>query len=641
MFNLSNVISFFEENINDTKYQFKSLNSIQQKTNSDFIKDSVIQTLYSYISEYKLPFNVFMSNPDVTAFLNDYNASLDRYKSHESEIQKLNDILLGNDTNISNKNDLISYVIIESLIDFYDSKKYVIHKNNNKTGFYNKYFDEIIELESSYDFISSFESKPYGFYICKLPFHQHSTFFYGHKYVIISNQPNAIYCYELNNDIKVKHGFNLYNLEIKNDIFRKNHNFKIEINENSKSELSTYSNDSIFKDTITKLVFKCFLYWAESMKEETFEKGYIGYNKSDNKSNFPVVSNLDSKEIRSFSFEELKFKGEYSFLSFLDDLFEDIIDMQYINYFADNVNKIHLIKHVSDNIQFDFDKNYSFDKYFFNQFEINIVDKLPLDKLKSHERGFSLTPINPYYFGTENDIKEYNFNIAKLNKLRIYYMYVKLYFKKHVADFEKEMQSFFIENVNNFVTESDFINLVSKFATGNISNRNVKENFLYAQLPTIVAVKDIAFRDRSEKFYSIKDVEELDIIDYKSKAKAKKLIGFDISNLNIWSYFEENFDLNFSKETEFFISLFKSFHLLENIVNDKGIEKVSDILAAFPYKSVDVELYKWIEFDRLIRVFVPMSNKNYKEYMTILEEVDHPNVINCNFGYGNGSHWFG
>ena len=72
-------------------------------------------------------------------------------------------------------------------------------------------------------------------------------------------------------------------------------------------------------------------------------KSYIGYNKSDNNSNFPVVSNLDTKEIRSFSFEELKFKGEYSFLSFLDDLFEDVIDMQYINYFADNVNKIHLI----------------------------------------------------------------------------------------------------------------------------------------------------------------------------------------------------------------------------------------------------------------------------------------------------------
>lgn len=640
MFNLSNVISFFEANINDAKYQFKSLNLIQQKTKSKFIKDSIIQALYSYISKYSIPFNTFMSNPDVTAFLNDYCSSLERYKIHQTEIEKINDILFGNDTNISNKNDLISYVIVESLIDFYNSKKYIIQKNNNKEGFYNKYFDEIIELENSHDFISSFQSKPYGFYVCKLPFQQYSTFFYGYKYAIISNQPNALYCYELNNSVNVSHGFNIYNLEIKNDIFRKSHNFKIEINENSQNELSTDLNHSIFKDTITKLVFKSFLYWAESIKEETFEKGYIGFNKSSNNNNFPAVVNFDSKEVKSFSFEELKFSGEYSFLSFLDDLFEDIIDMQYINYFADNVNKIHLIKHVSDDIKFKFDENYSFDKNFFNEFEINIVDKVPLDKLKCHERGLSLTPINPYYFGTEEDIREYNLNIAKLNKLRIYYLYVKIYFKKNVANFDKEMQSFFIENINKFVTENDFIHLVSKFATGNISNRNIKENFLYAQLPTVVISENISFVDKSKKFYSIKNIEDLDIIDYKSKAKAKKLIGFDISNINIWNYLEERFESNFSKETQFFISLFKSFHLLQNIRNDKEFKKVSNIIAAFPYEYVDIELYKWIDFDRLVRVFVPMSNKNYKEYMSILEEINHPNVINCNFGYGNGSSWF-
>lgn len=635
MFNLSNVISFFKENINSSQFKFDSLNTIQENTQSEFIKDSVIQTLYAYIADRHITFSKFLGNQDVTAFLMNYTNEVEKYKKHSNEVNKIKNMLLGNNSNITNANDLIPYVIIESLIDFYDAKKYVIQKNNsNDNKFYSNYFEDVIKLTNSYDFINSFQNKPFGFYICKAPTQQYSSLFSGDKYIIVGNQPNALYFYELNCDIKKEHGFNSYNLSIENDIFRKRHNFKIEVKESDNNELSTDIKKSLFIDTTNELIFKCFLYWCETMKAEVTTKGFIGYNKSE-KTNFPVVSNLESQEIRDFTFEELRFKGEYAFLSFLDDLFEDIIDMSYINYYSDNLNHIHKIQHVSEEINFDLESNYSFDKSFFNNFKIDIVEKSE----RNYGSNFSLTPINPYYFGEKEDIQKYNLNVAKLNKLKVYYMYLRVYLKQNKTTLENDMQSFFTNNVNDFIHDHEFIKLINVLATGNISDRNLKEHFLYAQIPNVLTIPDVRLVNNNGIGYSIYSVKDLNITDYKQTSKAKKLIGFDIHNIDIWNYFENKFNTHFSKETNVIISLFKAYHLLEEVKNKKNISKISNIVDAFSY-DCDIELFKWNETDRLVRVFVPMNDKNYKDFTDHLEVVKPEKIINCNFGYSNGSQWF-
>ncbi len=646
--NIVSIIEYCQQHFTTSKFDFSSLKEISENTNSQFIADSVKHALYSFIGDNSITFNELFKNKNLVEFASEYESFVEKYKGYSTEIDKIKSILFSNNDSIKNKEALISYVIIESLSEFYAAKKYIINRTNSKDeGFYTKYFDDVIELtHDTKQFIIDFDKKPYGFYICKMPSQQMSNLFYGFKYIVVGNQPSGLYCYELRNETKKHHGVRETLLEIRNDIFRKRHEFNIEFTESESNALSNDVKSSVFPSLMNELVFKCFLHWCNTGKKEIKTQGVIGYaeNKS-GKSNFPVVANFSSTEIKSYTFDELRFSGEYAYLSFFDDLFEEIIDMDYVNYFADNINEIHAITHLTEYKEnksmldmmnddfveperYSFKENYAFNKDFYNNFKVIVSEKQDIRQIQSLETAFALTTLNPYVFGSKEDVEKYNLNAAKINKLKLYQVYIDLYLKKHYDTIECELKEYFMSCINELMSDIEFFKTVPKVGVANISNRNLHESFLnYRSQFNIMTQKDVQpYSERTLDFNTIKilDVNTVKFVDYMGKNKAHKFIAFNIKNVESMDYLMKKFDGDFSAPTKFFINMFYAYYKAKD---DGACGELTRALN----NDKDPESYSWFGVDSVARVLVPISNKNSKVFLEMLEE-EGIEIHDCTYG---------
>ena len=642
------IIEYFQQKFTSSKFDFSSLKEISENTKSQFIADSVKHALYSFVGDNSIKFNELFKNKDLVEFASEYESFLEKYKGYSSEIDKINNLLFPNNDLIENKEALISYVIIESLSEFYAAKKYIISRKNTKDeGFYTKYFDDVIELtHNTKQFIVDFDKKPYGFYICKMPSQQMSNLFYGFKYIVVGNQPSGLYCYELRNETTKHRGIRETFLEIKNDIFRKRHDFNIEFSESESNALSNDVKNSVFPNLMNELVFKCFLHWCNTGKKEIKAQGVIGYTKNKSgKSNFPVVANFNSTEIKSYTFDELRFSGEYAHLSFFDDLFEDIIDMDYVNYFSDNINEIHAITHMTEYKEkrpmmdfmrddyvepekYSFSKNYAFTKDFYNKLKIVVSEKQEIGKIEALENDFSLTTLNPYVFGNKEDVEKYNLNAAKINKLKLYQIYIDLYLKKHYDTIESELKDYFMSCLSELMSDIEFFKTVPKVGVSNISNRNLYESFLFRKsFINIITQEDVQpYNNRDLDFASISqlDVNTINFVDYTGKNKAHKMIGFDIKNVESMDHLMNKFDNEFSAPTKFFINMFYAYY------KSKEAGACGQLGRAFN-NIKDPESYNWFTIDSIARLIVPISNKNSKSLLEMLEN-ESIEIQDCTYG---------
>lgn len=638
--NTVSVIEYFQQHLTGSKFDFSSLKEILKNTNSPFIADSVRHALYSFVGDNSIKFDELYKNNTLVEFVSEYQSFSEKYKEYSSEIDNISNILFSDDVCIKNKEPLISYIIIESLSEFYAAKKYVIHRDNDgNEEFYIRYFDDVIEVaENTRQFLVDFDKKPYGFYICKIPSQQMSNLFYGFKYIVVGNQPSGLYCYELKNETKKHHGARETLLEIRNDIFRKRHEFDVEFTGSGSRALSKDAKNNIFPNLINELVFKCFLHWCNTGKKEIKTQGVIGYVGSDcGKNNFPVVANFNSTEIKSYSFEDLRFSGEYAYLSFFDDIFKDVVDMNYVNYFSDNINEIHAITHMTEYKEeksmldslnddfvapekYSFDANYSFSRDFYNKFKIIVSEKQKIDNIQSLETSFSLTTLNPYAFGSKEDVAKYNINVAKINKLKLYQVYISLYLKKHHADIEREIKNYLMSHVSEILSDVEFLKTVSKVGVANISNRNLHESLLYYRSKFNIMMQEGVQPYGKRNL----DVNTITFIDYMGKSKAHKFIAFNIDNIESMDYLLKKFGSRFSAPTQFFIDMFyacfksKESGACGELSRAMGVDK-------------DPELYVWFGVNKIAKVLVPISNKNSQCLLNKLEG-EGVEIHDCTYG---------
>lgn len=643
MFNIINVIHFLKEkNSSSSSIDYESLAMLYNKYDSPLIRDCILLTLYDYIKEISMPFGYFIENKDVIGFLNNYSETKNLFVTHKDDIEKLESFLFYGNESILNKKELIPYLVIESLLDYERSNNFFVQSiSPSKLNYSTQTYTDIIDIDETKSFIDNFSDKMFGFYICKTQSQKNSRMYYGYTYNIVSHQPDGLYFYELYSKYTSHHGFRQPSLEVRDNMIIKPHSIEIKVSEENKS-LSVHSHRGGIKNTINQLIYRTFTYWCELYKDSVDKTGVIGSfpNKTGNSlTNYPAISSYKSKEIKAPTFENLKFSDKYECLKFLDDKFENILDMDLVNFTSTELDFITTFEHTNGNSPSDLKKDYDFTPEFFNNLNIEKIympDALATGKVS----GFSFSSINPHFQGTEEQLDNHVFRTAKINKMRLYAFYINLYMDNQKHELADEMQAFFKENSIALLSDPEFLSTINKVGTSNISDRNLKTELRDNGKAFFILNDDDAFFEKDYLYKRLKPCKDVNFRDYKGKSKAQKFIAFDCNNLDMINVLKDKYKLKLSDNSEFCLKLVESFHILKNIIVSDKITKTDSIIYALDL-DIDVELYTWNAYNTLFYCIIPMSKKHHEEFLLSLESQESTTeVLNCNFGYSNGSRSF-
>lgn len=665
MFDIINVIDFFQET--KSKYEFNDYEGLKElilNSDSQFIDDCVLLALYGYVKPLEKPFNTFMSNKDVLSFLSSYeDKKAQLMETYKEEFSKLESFLFQDVTFVKNKIDFIPYLVVEGMLEYKSAKKKFIPNVSVESGEQTVVFrNETIDFRDGQLNLSAFADKDYGYYVGIINPDELSNYYRGSKQQIISNQPEGLKIYDIHSEVSQITGFRNNTLEFSN-LFKKKHLFEVDLIEAHEQELQLYTGDKeikhLYHSFVNKLVLKTFIYFANLNHEKINNVSYLGYKKSkDNKSNFPAVITSQSREMPYFSFEDLKFKGQYDFLSFLDDWFEDILDLDFVNYYSDQINSIHFFEQQHEwevaqsksNMTVDqaLNGNYVemldkfengelpyFSKEYCNNLRINIINEHSF--LNSQERsGDTLTPINPYFSGTEEEMREYAFKIAKANKLKLYNFYMRAFQRTFELNFHTEMKAFLDVNIVDLMEDEEWLNNLERIGIANISPRNWGELGQNGHISVLVNEDQVESLVPIKKYErQIKSVKDVNFVDYKGKSKATQWATFHCRNINTLSILEDKYFLKLSKESQFFIDLFKADQRLKVLRKAQSINGIDNLFRFRDY-GVDIELYIWFNYNVLLNIVVPMSKGNKEKFVKRLD-LNNIDLLNCSFGYSNGS----
>ena len=660
MFDILKVIDFFIKNKpSSDKNDYEQLKSVQEKfSDHNFINDCILLSLYSYINRLSLPFNVFMTNPDVMSFLQSYEENKrSLYIKNEDEFSKLEKTLFFDINFVKNKKELIPYLIIEAMVEYNKSSQMFFESNlQNNSVFSTEVYDSNPIAINSTNNLAYFDTVPNGFYIIKRNADDYSSYYSGSKYGIVSKQPSGLTFFNIENKLLGISGFKKQDKTFLN-LINKTHSLDIELIKSNNNELTTdVQVPSYFNGFINKLVIRAFAYFSSINKEATQTTGFLGYVSNNKKETlFPVSTNYKTANMPFYTFDDLRFSGEYNHLAFIDDLLEDILDLKFVNYYSDKIEYLHCLSHVdsykglgelslkelnnllSEDTTKEKEKEVDiFSKQYCNSFEIEIKTRQTF--LNHYENStIKLIPINPYFFGSEEDIKKYSLRIAKSNKLKMYSFYLKQYITKNIKSFTSEITEFLNENIKSLLDDNDFLETIERVGLANNSDRN-SSGLGYSSSSSLITKEKYITINPNSSYDNLLSFSDLDLLDYKGKSKGKNLIAFNCGNLEMLSILENKYGLSLSNTSQKIIDIFKSSLILQDVRNKTNQHGGS--LLRFNDSDCDIELYDWLHTSVLFHIIVPMTDKNKKVFSAKIEVINKAVILNCNFGYSNGSRDF-
>lgn len=656
---IETIFQFFIENNFSKNYtgndlfvsKYQKLHTLYKNFEGNvFISESIIYTLYSYAKNEKYTFQMLEKTKDFLPFIVNYELFCQEYLDKNRQIlSELKKYVFSNGFEyFKHPEEVIPYLIVEALTELDNAKISFISKVNvseaesHQANIY--LHSEIIPYTTFNETINILRNKPNGYFLCEDLPQTHSNIVKGNGYMLAANNDDGILIYQFKNEVAHRSGLRGTSLRFDN-ILRKEHKIDFETNESASNQVSVDVKefDFPFYNFINECVFKTFIYISstEANNHKKDCKAYIGFQKEESKNNqFPVLSDYQSHKMPIFTFDDLRFTGKFEFLSFLDDYLEEFLDMDLVNYYSDDIRSYHELSFT----HFKNDHVFERTRESFNSFKIIIKDELSMGDDRSN---MSLTPINPYFFGTEKEIYDYAFKIAKANKLKLYSLYVyvlDLITRKSITN---EVQAFFNNNINTLIDDNVFVSMLKSVGTANISDRN-KDYLFNARshaFPAVIHDKQFVFGyifDKSkvaenEIAFDTTALSDIPFLDYQGKVKAKKMVVTHCHDMTMYQYLRDNYNYVLSADHEFFINITKAYIELKKIVNHDVPEgtKLHNLTMMYDSKF-EAEYYSWLDFYVPFFLAIPMSDKNEKEFIKRCK-LNNSEIINCTFGYSNGS----
>lgn len=652
---IENVLNFFIDNkihrhfsgSSDFICRYTKLKRLLQEFEAnEVISDSIIYSLYLYIKKESVPFELFIDSKDILSFLSNHQSFVKEYnEKHSGFVNKLTQFVFTNTHFVKNREELVPYLMVEAMLELSHVRSSFIQKLYNEKENDNVYLHpKLIKISNYNNIIQEMADKPLGLYLTE-DFPQKSVnFLTGNGYMLIANKSDGIYIYQFKNETNHYAGFRGKHLQFDNIISRR-HEIEVELVETNDTELSTHVEEKFvnFRSFVNELVLNTFIYLSTLNEKQVKENNVaaIGYHKNEdsNVCNFPVLAGFNSTTMPIFTKEELRFKGEFEFLAFLDEWLEPYLDMDSVNYYSDQVTAFHQVSftHHPNSHRF------SATKESLNSFEVKVVTE-DFDE----RTNYTLTPINPYYFGNEQEIYDYAFKIAKANKLKLYSIYMDLLSVIHEYKMGRELHSFFNKNIVEIMNDETFINMINSVGTANISNRNkgyltsnfnntlpvfIHEQFIDCSLHISEKAKD------GDIDFSNTQFDSIGFKDFIKKTKATKMVVTHCDTMEMLNYLRENYNFVLGEEYETFIKLTKAFKQFVDLRKQNIPEKTKlHNLTMMHDSPFEAEYhYGWLKNFIPFALAIPMNKNNEKLFMEKFM-LNNVKITNCNFGYSNNSH---
>lgn len=637
----------YSQNLFVSHYQVLK-NLLLDNVDNPFISNAIINSFYTKIKLESVHFGYLMEDKKFLNFLLNYSAFEDSFiKNYSDELFELKEKFstFFNVDLINNTEEIISNSIVEALIEYSNMKiRFVPKQNVTPSDFVSKFNHKFYNAKKDIDIFTELEDKEYGFYIFNVPY----SGLIGHSLLelqsvcIVSHQYNGTTLFNLHDKILSKKGMKGNSFSLENIINKKN-DISVNVNTFDISYMKDIVTGKGINDDETNIFSNIpflnqfnliSLMSLMSNKKNRYinEKNNVAQisQNLDIGSNLPILNSYEINEIPKFSFDDLRFDGEYHFLSFLDDLFEDIIDMDTVNFYSDR-DDCYFIAELNE-----VDKDSAFGGYFKETFKPTLFNKDHFNNFSVKEipfpSGYSyahiennmnhITPLNNYAVGSKEDIYKKAFQKAKMNKLTLYYLYITFYSNIYYSKFNNEIKDFLNDNIQKIINDDD---LICKTKTsGFASNSRINNNNVTNLGSVLVAPEYVLENDKLK--------------DFNGKNKATHLLAWSFDNNELMTILFEKYHLKLSKNAKMIFKFNNAFIQLATIYKELYLKnKNRKVFFGSDQSEIDLELQGWFMTGSFFTAVVPLTTSQYK---STIEKFELLNIEVQDLNYTKGSALF-
>lgn len=459
------------------------LHNLYNFSSNDFVKQTTVMHVYSVLRNKSIKFDKLLSCSEISSLCLSFPSFEEYYLSTFSKnLTTFRDSVSAVSGNLRNVNDLIAFSIIEAAIAFSNTKyKFLSTDFSNEHKFISSnVFKLNKKVKDETECILLLQDKPDGFYCVDSFYDKYDKSIRGVRTFIVSKQGNDL-CYiylpekskfitGLNSSLYHRYS-NIVTHHYDSSDFILDFDDKNVDKEKSNSLAKKESFEYQFCDSL-KFINSVIVYIFVSMFKEKYQsiikenKSFVALeNKFDKK--FPVV--FENVAFPKITFEDIRFDGNISYLSYLDDMFKDVINMDLVNFDLDSIDPKYVNKRVDVSVENNERYTILFPSYIKEMKKENFK-LIPYEFYKkTTKKGkgcftdmIELLPINKNYIGTKEEIFKYAKTIALKNKIKLYAIYLKHYLELNQLNYFIDKNEYFEKNIVNILKDDEFLSLVKE-----------------------------------------------------------------------------------------------------------------------------------------------------------------------------------
>lgn len=567
----SNLLQYFFEDRNSNDFIVSlCTHALSEKLASNSLNLSILLNNTSYLDLIK-----YLSDFDITKNKTSFDQILKMKEEANNDFSYLPDI---------NNEKLIDSIYM-SIAELNKMTFSSFNKNSEAGDIITSFDEKLYNFTDRTNAIEALNNMPFGFYLCKLPLDNVSFFndsYFKNSYYLISNQSFGIFFAQFH--IRKHSNTSLKNMTIyETDFFKSDdradkNNLPANIGEDS---IASHFGPSI----LYRISFMCYLIANQHDSIFDYDQASTMITHGDNsKSTELTIYNADIEHTKAFTLNDIKFKGNYKFMSFLDDMFSEQLkhDMHLINFKQDNERGI--VTSV------DFVQGYPGPQHYHD---------FTLWNRRSHEDRMGLqychTMLHPipdlsYH---DSDAQQKILRFALFNKMTMICLYLSYYLKENMRDIMSELES--LSSNHSF----DALALTKDIKSFHVLGLSTKNQSRFNSDNTILISQNPEQRKDFSKIRS-----------HDQKSKAHKVVEFTIRNTEQLFAITGLSSVNqFTGKVKLLAQLMDMNEQLNKIAEKE--DKTRFISFHFNYQESDPELLIINGRETAFKVLLPLGKKDF------------------------------
>lgn len=572
---------------------------------SSFFANLCLITFFENIKENKISINDMIENSYLSKIPSLYEDVLYEQKySHQDQQEKLEKLVgkwFPNCTDDSLQK-LSSYVSIEALSELNKAEIRFLPKSMPNTSFSPSLFDNYKVFKTDVDALDHVATLPYGFHLVHVQTRKAlSKATVGVEPILISHQGKGMTIIRFESRRRNTIASRVITSLVFNNIVSKEHDIKVEhkqVETGKELIVSQVREETNYNSIINQVILELFIqFFLQEDSDSNYQTASLMLmNGTQAKgSTLPVVSQYQNEDARDFTFDDLRWSGKYQFLSFLDDMFKDVLPMDIVNHVSHDDDTITIIRSI--------DGDDSYNNFKLRDFK---MADLPVDV---HHWNSAIHPINTSIVGTVEENIKLRKKIAMANKISLYDYYLNKYLSEGILVLNKDLRDLIIENFDEIIKDEV---LLSYAKLGSCRATQTNSGSFFTTGFEGVCVKGQDFDSKNIDWDNLKDIE--------GKAKAHTGLVINFQDVKAYEHLQNVYGWKPNEISKNVILCEMAYHKLHELFEKEGNDVISNLFN-FHNLSIDIELYLWMRgCYNFMALTIPMKKSRFDEFKAFADE---------------------